>query len=94
MPECDVLSDLGLPRRRLQIGRRVFNSDQDRALVVLLTATSWVLQRLPGQVVEHQRARLVRTLAASQHLVVEVECSPTLRVRVRKRLLVEIPAGG
>jgi hypothetical protein len=45
-------------------------------------------------VVEHQRARLVRTLAASQHLVVEVECSPTLRVRVRERLLVEIPAGG
>jgi hypothetical protein len=44
-------------------------------------------------VVEHQRARLVRTLAASQHLVVEVECSPTLRVRVRERLLVEIPAG-
>ena len=28
------------------------------------------------QVVEHQRARLVQTLAASQHLVVEVECSP------------------
>jgi hypothetical protein len=40
---------------------------------VLLTAASWVLQRLPGQgarVLERQRAELIRTLRQSQDLIV------------------------
>ena len=47
----------------------------ERGVAAMLTATSWVLQRLPGQVVEEQRGELIRTLAALQNLVVEVECS-------------------
>jgi hypothetical protein len=95
MAECvDPLSDLGLPRRNLRVGPRTFKSDKDCAVSVLLTASSWVLQRLPGQVIEEQRAELIRTLGQSRHLTVEVECLPTPLVRIKDgaRLLVEIPA--
>jgi hypothetical protein len=66
----------------------------DRGVAVLLTAAGWVLQRLPGQVLEEQRAELIRTLGQARNLVVEVQCSPGAAVRVRdgQRLLVEIPA--
>jgi hypothetical protein len=93
--ECvDPLRDLGLPRRNLRVGPRTLKSDKDSAVSVLLTSASWVLQRLPGQVLEEQRADLIRTLGQSRNLVVEVECLPTPLVRVRDgaRLLVEIPA--
>ena len=39
--------------------------------------------QLPDRVVEEQRTDLIRTLVASRNLVVDVECSPTARVRVR-----------
>jgi hypothetical protein len=90
MADVDVLSDLPTSVR---IARRKFIPGADRGVAVLLTAASWVLQRLPGQVLEGQRAELVRTLAEAQNLVVEVEVSPAAVVRVRgTRLLVEIPA--
>jgi uncharacterized protein YecE (DUF72 family) len=61
-------------------------------VAVLLTAASWVLQRLPGQVLEEHRAELVRTLRQSRNLIIEVECSPAPLVPVRdgQRLLIEI----
>jgi hypothetical protein len=43
-------------------------------LAVMLTAASWVLQRLPGQMIEGQRAELIRTLRQSQELIVVVRC--------------------
>jgi hypothetical protein len=66
------------------------------AVAVLLTAAGWVLQRLPGQVVENQRGELIGTLGAARNLVVEVQCSPTAVVRVRdgQRLLIEMPVIG
>jgi hypothetical protein len=62
---------------------------------VLLTAASWVLQRLPGQVVEEQRGALIRTLNEARDLTVEVRIGAAPRVRVRDgaRLLVEFPVG-
>jgi hypothetical protein len=39
-------------------------------------AVSWVLQRLPSQVLEGQRSELIRTLHRSRNLIVEVEVSP------------------
>ena len=66
----------------------------DKGVSTMLTAASWILQRLPGQVLEEQRGELIRTLSQSQALSVEVTCSgtPTVRVRDGSRLLVEIPA--
>jgi hypothetical protein len=63
-------------------------------VATLLTAASWVLQRLPGQVVEEQRAEVIRSLSEARDLVVEVAVGPTPRVRIKDgaRLLVEIPA--
>jgi hypothetical protein len=43
-------------------GRRYIIPGADRGVAVLLTAASWVLQRLPGQVVDGQRDELIRTL--------------------------------
>jgi hypothetical protein len=62
----------------------------------MLTCASWILQRLPGQVPEEQRADLVRTLHQSQDLTVVVQCgrTPAVRVYDGQRLLVEIPANG
>jgi hypothetical protein len=80
----------------VSIAGRKYIPGADRGLATMLTAATWILQRLPGQVLEHQRAELVKTLTASQHLTVEVECSPAPAVRVYDgaRLLVEIPANG
>jgi hypothetical protein len=55
----DVLKDV--PRTGVRIANHYFATGPDRGLAVLLIAASWVLQRLPGQVVEHQRAELVKT---------------------------------
>lgn len=61
--------------------------------MALLTATSWVLQRLPARVVEHQRGELVKTLADARDLVVEVHCGPVvILIRDGDRALVKIPA--
>jgi hypothetical protein len=38
------------------------------------TAASWVIGRLPGQVVDKQRAELIRMLAKAGDLVVDVHC--------------------
>jgi hypothetical protein len=43
---------------------------------VLLTAASWILQRLPGLVVEHQRGKAIRSLSEARDLVVEVAVGP------------------
>ena len=61
---------------------------------MLLTAASWVLQRLPGLVAEHRRGELIRIVSEARDLVVEVAVGPVPRVRVRdgQRLLVEFPA--
>jgi hypothetical protein len=77
-------------------GRTYIPSPADKGVAVLLTATSWVLQRLPGQVVEGQRRELIRALS-TETLTVEVQCRPPA-VRVLgdgRRLLVELsPNGG
>jgi hypothetical protein len=80
----------------VRIAGRRFVPGADRGVAVLLTAAGWVIQRLPGQVLEGQRAELIRTLGQAQNLVVEVQCSPTAAVRVKDghRLLVEIPTAG
>ena len=53
-----------------------------------------MLQRLPGLVVEHQRAEAIRMLSEARDLTVEVRigAAPVVRVRDGARLLVEIPA--
>lgn len=81
---------------RVTIAGRSCRPGADRGVAVLMTAASWVLQRLPGQVVEDQRRELIRTLADARDLVVEVAIgpAPTVRVRDGGRLLVEIPANG
>ena len=58
---------------------------------MLLTAASWVLQRLPGQVLEEQRSELIRTLNDASDLTVEVRigAAPVVRVKDGARLLVE-----
>jgi hypothetical protein len=88
----DVLNDL--PRTGVRIAGRMFAPGADRGVAAMLTAASWVLQRLPGQVVEGQRGELIRTLSQARNLVVEVHCAPAALVRVRdgQRVLVEIPA--
>jgi hypothetical protein len=82
--------------QRVRIAGRAYVPGADRGVAVLLTAAGWVLQRLPGQVVENQRGELIGTLGAARNLVVEVQCSPTAVVRVRdgQRLLVEMPVIG
>ena len=89
----DVLSHLRLPQRSLKVGPRTFKADKDPALFVLLTAASWCLQRLPAEVVEEQRAELIRTLGQARDLVVEVHCRvATVLVRDGDMALVKIPA--
>jgi hypothetical protein len=40
--------DLDLPRTQVRVANRRFVPGADRAVAVLLTAASWVLQRLPA----------------------------------------------
>jgi endonuclease YncB( thermonuclease family) len=91
-----MLADRVLPTvsTEVRIADRRFAPGADRGVAVLLTAASWVLQRLLGQVVDGQRGELIRTVSQARHLVVEVHCSPAALVRVRdgQRVLVEIPA--
>ena len=63
-------------------------------LSVLLTAANWMVQRLPGQVVEHQRTDVIKTLAAARELVIEVHLGrpPAILIRVGSRALVKILA--
>ena len=94
MQDVAALDNLGLFRRQLRVGGRVFSPGKDRGLATLLTGTSWLLARLPGMVVKRQRAELIRTSHQSRE--------PDRRGRGlaggggarprRARLLVEIPA--
>jgi hypothetical protein len=96
MSERVDVSGLGLPNPgSVRLGQREYRPGADRGVAVLLTAASWVIQRLPGQVVERQRAELVRTLGEARNLTVEVGITPQVMVRIRdgQRLLVEIPSG-
>ena len=79
---------------RVKIAGKTYVPGADRGVSVLLTAASWVLQRLPGLVAEHRRAELIRMLREARDLVIEVVVGPVPKVRVRDgaRLLVEIPA--
>src|SRR5512132_424118 len=86
----DVPKDLP---RSVRIAGRAYVPGADRGVAILYTAASWVIQRLPGQVLEEQRAELIRALGQARNLVVEVQCAPGAVVRVRdgQRVLVEIP---
>jgi hypothetical protein len=77
-------------------GRKCIPGADRGGVSVPITAASWLLQRLPGQVLQDQRAELIRTLSEASDLTVEVRCSgaPLVRVRDGARLLVEIPANG
>ena len=88
-----VLEDLP---QSVTIAGRKYTAAADHGVAVLLTAAGWILQRLPGQVIEEHRSELIRTLGQARNLIVEVTCTPTAMVRVKdgKRLLVEIPAEG
>jgi hypothetical protein len=57
--------------RSVRIAGRAYVPGADRGVAVLLTAAGWVLQRLPGQVVEEQRGELIRTLGSARNLVVD-----------------------
>jgi hypothetical protein len=97
MSERVDVSGLGLSNpSSVRIGQRSYVPGADRGLATMLTCASWILQRLPAQVLEHQRAELIRTLHQAKELTVEVAVTPTPAVRIRDgaRLLVEIPAGG
>jgi hypothetical protein len=79
----------------VRIAGKQFVPGADRGVAVLLTAASWVLVRLPGQVVETQRGELVKTLAEARDLVVEVHTKPAvILIRDGERALIKIPAGG
>ena len=73
---------------------RQYRPGADKGVATLLTAASWVLQRLPGLVVEHRRGELIRSLNDASDLTVEVRigAAPVVRVRDGQRLLVEFPA--
>ena len=61
---------------------------------MLLTAASWLLQRLPGQVVAEQRPALIEALGRARNLVVEIHTGPAvILVRDGDRALLKIPAG-
>ena len=83
-------------RTRVSIaGKRYTPSAVDGGVATLLTAASWVLQRLPGQVVEDQRPALVEALGHARDLVVEVHTRPSVvLIRDGDRALLKIPAGG
>jgi hypothetical protein len=80
--------------QRVRIGRRDYVPGMNGGVHALLTAASWIIQRLPGEVVEEQRAELIRTLAeAGDGLVVEVHCGPAvILIRDGDRALCKIPA--
>lgn len=87
----DALSDLG--PRQLRVGARVYTADgRDRGLAALLTSANWLLQRLPGMVVEHQRAEVIQTLATAPTIVVEITPAVGVRIKSGNRLLLDIPA--
>ena len=80
---------------RVKIAGRTYAPGADRGVSVLLTAASWVLQRLPGLVAEHRRGELIRMLREARDLTVEIRIGAApvvVRVRDGARLLVEIPA--
>lgn len=52
---------------------------------------SWLLQRLPGMVVEHQRDEVAQTLAAAPTIVVEITPAVGVRILSGDRLLLDIP---
>lgn len=81
------------PRRQLRVSQRVYTADgKDRGLAGLLTMASWLLQRLPGMVVEEQRADFIRTLAEAKTVAIEVTPGTGVKVRSGATLLVDIPA--
>jgi hypothetical protein len=47
----------------MQVARRRLRRDEDWGVANVLTATSWLLQCLPAQVLDHQRGELLRALA-------------------------------
>lgn len=93
MPDVAALEDLRQPRRQLRVSQRVYTADgRDRGLAALLTCASWLLQRLPGLVVEEQRGALVEALAGAQVLVIEVQPGIGVKIKSGSRLLVDLPA--
>jgi hypothetical protein len=64
-----------------------------RGVAAMLTCAGWILQRLPGQVLEEQRAELIKALASANDLVVEVHCRPAVvLIRDGDRALVRMPS--
>lgn len=53
---------------RVSIAGKRYVPGADKGVAVLLTAASWVLQRLPGQVLEDQRGELVEALGQARDL--------------------------
>jgi hypothetical protein len=71
---AESLTDRALPSgpTGVRIAGRRFVPGADRGVAAMLTAaTSWVLQRLPGQVVERPTERLVR-VRDGQRVLVEI----------------------
>jgi hypothetical protein len=79
----------------VRLAGRKYVAGIDHGVGALLTASSWLLARLPGQVVPEQRAELIQAIQ-SQDLIVAIRCGPAPAVRVYDgaKLLVEIPANG
>jgi hypothetical protein len=85
---------LGLPNpSSVRIAGRSYVPGADKGVGTLLTASSWLLARLPSLVVERQCGALIRALAEARDLVVEVHTKPAaILIRDGERALLEIPA--
>lgn len=81
------------PRRRVRLSPRIFTADgKDRGIGALIVCTSWILQRLPGLVLDHQRSDVIETLSTAQTIVVEITPSVGVRILSGDRLLLDIPS--
>jgi hypothetical protein len=72
-------------------GGRTTTQGADKGVAALLTTSTWLLQSLPGRVVEHQRGAVIQAMAEARDLVVEIAVGRAIRVRNGVRVLVEIP---
>lgn len=78
--------------QKVRVAGRYHVPGADRGVGALLTAASWVLQRLPGEVVEHQRGACIEMVSRAQPLIIEVTPPTGVRIWASGRLLVELLA--
>jgi hypothetical protein len=75
----------------VRVAGRSYVPGASRGVAALLTSAAWVLAQLPERVVERQRGDLVRTLAATTPIIIEIEQPSMVRIKAGTRLLLELP---